>query len=389
MKKITFTNVMILVITLVSTLPLKAELSAFQQYQNNPTLDNVGIAFAAAINARNDQQLNQLMNYDKLFDRTFDIVGNPKAFKNFRVGFQNGASSRMFASWYHNMDQFNGKAMFRQVVNIEGELRPFILIDIKDAGFIFVELIVDEKSHRIIDMFIHSNGELISQTFAEMVSLIKPESSNYFKQLLGVREANTQFVAVIKEVAQFQRNGNYEAAYKRLKQLKGPLGEARVISMMRLNIAGLWSDYFYYQELERINKLHGDNPKVFFTLLDYLFQQKQYGKVNERLTKLYHRLGEDPYIGSLIAFNLARLGKDTEALTMIEKLINAEPNNESYYWIKFEALVSAKAYTQAIAVVDQIAEKFAMTFDEETLALDDFYQDFIASPEFKQWQSQQ
>lgn len=372
---------------LIPALYAESSPTALATYQKNPTLENLGHAFAEGMNNQDSNALWQIIDLDGMLDRIFELTGNQEAFASFRVGLKQGIKNRLFENWFVNINQNRGEVKYRRIIKVAGEPRPFVIIDIYDEGLMFLELVVDPKTNKIVDMFIYSNGEFISQTYAQIASLSRPESSNYFKRLVGKLEVNHELGAVMKQVATHNQTGNYEASYKAVIQLPEALARTRVISLMRVNLAGLWSEPHYDKELARLAQLHGDDPTLFFMLLDHYFNVKDFEHLLSGIERVRQRVGKDTYIDELSGVYLTYAGEYDKALENLNSVIASNPDDEDIYWFKVETLILAERYQAALGVVDVLEEKFAVTIDPELMAEHERYRDFLASKEFKGWRS--
>ncbi|NVJ51953.1 MAG: hypothetical protein HWE11_16300, partial [Gammaproteobacteria bacterium] len=249
--------------------------------------------------------------------------------------------------------------------------------------------IVDPKSRRVVDLYVHTSGENLSASLAKVFGLMMPDSKNFLKRLIGRPDINTDVAKVFQKVTQLNRQGRYQQSYQELKNLPQPVRESRVVSVMIVSFSSSVSDDVYQKELANLHRLFGDDEDLFLMMMDHYYFSEDYDRGITGLNRLNKRFNGDAAIEQLISsFNYLKQDY-TSALKHINQAIELEADQVDYYWFKADILIAAKQFAQTLKVFDTIRDEFGITADPQLLRQDEQFKDLVASPEFKEWEKQQ
>lgn len=376
-------SVILSVCFMVAALPARSD--SFETYQKNPTLENAAEVFVEGMNNRDIPTLNKIVDVDGLLDRALNGLGDDQTMRDVKRGAKQGIEANMYNNWFRVLNETDGVVDFRRLINVDGQKRALVLMDMGESGMNFLELIVNPKTRKVEDIYVHTTGETLSQSMTKVFGMMMPNSSNFLKRILDRRDIDNTIVNSFRDINNYNRQGQYDKSYRKLKTLPQDVQDTRVISLMKVFMAQSLSDEVYRKELDQLDKLHGKDPEMFFILMDHYFFTEQYDRGISGLKMLNKRFGEDGAIENLISV-YQFLKKDyTQALKHIDKAIAMEPEKLDHYWFKADVLNGKGDFKGTLAIFDKIESMADIYVDPVELRKLEGYEALVASDEFKRW----
>lgn len=347
-----------------------------------------GMQFAEALNAQDMDALTAVFDANSFVAHVLDLAEiTGKTRESAEQGMRAQMAQRTFNGWMQVLENTQGEATFRRVIRVDNQPRALILLDYEDEGLNYLEAIVDANTGRIVDFYVHHSGEILSHSLAKAIALMMPESTNVFKRLLGVKDIDSQAAEIFIKAGEFQRGGDPESALKEMLKLPREMQNSELISIMKVTFAAMISEDSYANQLRLLDRHHGDNPALFFILMDHYLNEGEYDRGLAGLANLQRRFGGDAALSFLQAI-FGHSKNDLEAATTFaQKAIEQDPAELDYYWFLSAVYNDSGKYTELVDLFENMAVDFELEFDLTVFEEDADYEGFVASAAFKAWKA--
>ncbi len=365
--------------------------STFASSISQPGVDKLeynGKRFSEAINQGEPEALLNLIDSDKMAENIAQLISddlNARDKQDIERGIKIAIKDRFVPSLINMVTSQSGEVVYRRMIRVAGEPRAVLLVDFGDEGMNFLEIVSDRKSGKIIDWYNYITGELVSHSVANAISLMLPEKSNFFTRLIGGVKPDKKVVDVFKKVARYNQVADYAKSFHALGELPEAIRNHRTILALRAGFAQFVSDEEYAKQLSLVDKLYGDQPDVFFLLLDHYYMTEQYDKAIVGLSGLKKRLGNDMALVELEGNLYFTKGDFTNAARLFNELVSERKDYEDGYWALMTVYNSAKQFDKLLTVVAVLNEQFDAEIGPDSFLEDEIYQAFIDSNEYKRW----
>lgn len=349
---------------------------------------HVAEQFANALNTRDIDAVIAQMDLQR-FARTISKQVFEASDEKNRQSFENGVMKSMrtttLQSWFHALDQSDGRADFLRVIKVGAQRRSVVRLDFGDNGVNYLELLIDPRQGKIVDVLPHSSGQLLTDSVVAVAVLAMPDSGNLITRVLGVRQPDKAVLGILKQVSNANRQGQFGEAYKALLKLPVDLQKTRVISVLRLNLATSMGEPIYSRELDKLAADFGHEPELALMLIDYHLNQQQYDKGLEAIATMEARIGPDALLSVLKATLAMQQQAHAKAADFAREAVQLEPARQDSHWLLLTNLLRGEQYEAAAEQLDAIAERFQLAYSPDELEDNAEYHGFVQSPAFQAW----
>ncbi len=285
----------------------------------------------------------------------------------------------------------DGSYRLLRVREVDGRPRALFRTVPTDGGINYHDTVFELDAHGtpvIVDIDIYMTGELLSQTVRRTILPIVVDAKRSRLEKLVRRES--LFVThgdAVQALLITARSGDPHDALDQYSQLPAELQEDLLVMMSALLAAQrLGVDTPQYNALsERFMKTHGRGNNAELVRIDPLITLGKRREVIQMFRRLDRRVGGDPYLSALIAYQLAELGEHAEAKKLIEAAIAADPDFEDMYWVAIDVSILSDDHATTLRHMIVLHDRFGMRFAEDLSAVE-AYRAFTASPQHEQWQ---
>lgn len=244
----------------------------------------------------------------------------------------------------------------------------------------------DGADAKAVDAYIHTSGELLSETMRVMIApAFAKEKGVSLGKLLGLPDDDplTGFARLHQLIEQGDHRGAlaaYAALPKATRALKG-------ILLQRLRAAQQVGDREYRLALKELAAAFPRDPATSFMLIDAHFMDKELEPGLACIDRLEQALGGDPYLDTQRAALLMETGHLPEARLKAEAAVRNEPVVKYSWWTLVTVTLRQRDHRRTAELLTAMKERFALTFGD--LAEIPDYKQFVASPEYAAWLKQQ
>jgi tetratricopeptide (TPR) repeat protein len=352
-------------------------------------LTALGQSYAQAINDLDADAFSALISNPHLAQEIADFAGDSASeklelFRAFEEAMP-GISKRMLKE----LERQGSRAVFLRVHEFDGMRGPLVRYSVGD-GYNYVLLLpvrpADAGSSALIgDMYYATGGELLSETMGIATKLVVSPSETFLGKLFGVNEVDQDLVSRFGKIGQLRQQNKLKEAFEVLDQIPGGARNHRVILMNTIQIASQLDEGLYREELRRLAKYHGDDPRAAFTLLDHYFFENDLDGAMSIIDLMEESYGSDAVLYLFRAnVELARSRIDA-ALGFADSAVQLEPGNEEAQWTRLTILVEAEMFGESVGVLQLLESEFGYLFAREDFEADPLYAEFVRSEEFAQW----
>jgi tetratricopeptide (TPR) repeat protein len=352
-------------------------------------LDTIGTTFAQAINNQDLDTLNEIFDLNAfarraaktVFDKDSDIRG-------FVKGFSAKGSMHIIRSIFDPAIDQKAHAKYLRTLFNAKEANPLIRLDMEEGGHEYILLTVEKNEHGnlvVVDLFLATSGKKSSVGVGTAVQLLFAPSQSMIKKLFGIKDVDKTLLTQLHEIGKLRREKKYAEAYHLIKGMPLNIRTQRIILDLAIQLSQAIDDKAYYQQLELLEKYHGNDPSAAFMLIDFHFSQGNMDKVIRSIDKAIARYGKDAALLNLKSSTAITFGKHEEALVYAKEAIHIEPDFEDAYWSLVSIYIATKQYTHVVSAFKSIEQNLGYEFMAENFSGDEFYADFVKSQPFSDW----
>lgn len=273
------------------------------------------------------------------------------------------------------------------VLHDDKQLLSVVRINLPQGGSNYYELNLKFINGRyyIADIFLLTNGQYISETLAQSLAMIQSQPGGWLAKLVGEQNSREHVLSTMKKTIAYRNKGDFDNAYKSLKELPESVRQQELVQLMNLMIATHLDETIYRQELSNFAKLQGNNPRYYFMLIDHYFYQEEYNLALNSIDKMLQRYPSDASLLTLKANVLLAQKEFAKAQSALNAAQLLEPDFEDLYWSGVTTALADNNFTNAIYWLKAYEQQFDYNFTRENFDEQEIYADLILSREFNRW----
>jgi hypothetical protein len=351
-------------------------------------LAELGQHWAAAINERDASALTEILNLEFLAARSASTFTNNETERSgFIRGFL-GARDNFVRNLLATIEAGGGHALYLKVHTFDGMRGSLVRYDFEEQGTNYLLLLAENvpgSGPRVVDMFVATNGQRLSDTLGAISQLLFNPSESLLGKVFGVHDLDENLAGTFRRIGELQRQGDTVGVYEALAALPETIRNHRVMMNLSVQVASLLSEDTYRQELARLARYHRDDPTAAFMLIDYYFYKGDMQSAMEAVLGMERAFGLDGAIAMLKA-NIALAAEDVDgAREFAEQSVELEPENETSRWTLVAILMPAEAYEDGIAVLESLEADFGYELDDAFFSDNEAFAGFVESREYAAW----
>ena len=332
-------------------------------------------------------EADKLVNFDAYSGRVARLVFDSRIKQNsFAVGFTNGLEKEPFVEKVFTATLVEPTTYDYLGLNREG--LPIIRAVFESGGFEYVKLIVEhdkENQLRISDFMFASTGDFSSTGTANSVKYLLQPSDSILARLLGGMQPNKELSDNFKRIAELRSKGENEKAFRLLQTLPPEVRNQKELLIVSISLTSVLDEELYRKELSKLDKHHGNDPRLAFMLIDHYFYTEDWDKAISALKTVKHEWSDDAALNTLLAEVMYQKGQIDEAISTSLYAINLEPDMELPYWSAVNIYNRSGKFVDLVDIFKELQVNFSYTFTAEDFVEDEAYAQFSLSDAFKEW----
>lgn len=342
----------------------------------------------AAVANQDARAFSAILDQEKMVDRILVGLGvNAKFRAGFMKGMIEGGGLTNLSNEIIGAVQKGGDYKFVRMTENGGEFRPLFRLTLPDSGGInYHELVVSTdaaKRPRIADMYVYLSGELLTQTIRRLVlPAVAAENAGIMARLTGTESDFLKHISTMQQINSLQKSGQFQQAMGLFATLPDSLQRDKTILLTKLLVAQQLNDQEYAKVIKDLDQYFPNDAARDFRAMDLLVLQEQHEELIQTIDRLLAVL-QDPYLNILKVDSLLALDRTEDAQKAVAAAKAVAPDKIDIYWVEISLTLRTKDHAQTAALLDEIGEKFGMTFNDLTAIPE--YADFAASDLGKAW----
>lgn len=252
-----------------------------------------------------------------------------------------------------------------------------------DAGYDYFEFECDSNG-RIIDWFVHSQGNRISDMAVQLATGIVGDGRTSDTAIGAAGEEDSQ-LEIWREFYGHVRAGRHQLAYEALAHVPADFRQTRDWAALRVRIAGAVGNEQYQSSLDHLASQFSDVAELQFLLIDHYFLKQQFDQSLRAITAFEQFVGEDG-ITNLLKCNVqVAAGQHNAAIQSCQHGIDVEPDQASLYWSLVAIGLELEKPNLVLTVLSQYEQAFAIQFDPVKLAAKPSFAKLANTSEYQRW----
>jgi tetratricopeptide (TPR) repeat protein len=201
-------------------------------------------------------------------------------------------------------------------------------------------------------------------------------------RLTGVEAEFLKNISTMQKINELNQTQKYKEAYALFSTLPAALQKDKTVLMTKLLVAQHVGDNEYAQVIRELELNFPNDAARDFRAMDLLAMQEQHDELIKTVDRLLTVI-QDPYLNILKVDSLLALNRTDEARQAVAEAKAVAENRIDVYWVEMSMLLKARNHSATATLLDEIGEKFGMTFNDLTTVPE--YAEFAESPVGKDW----
>lgn len=329
-----------------------------------------------AINDKNSDFVDTVYDFDHLIEHVTDGIDAPKDYEEgFKEGFRKSYTPGVIL--LSTMGE-TGYYKFLRMKSVDPPIGLFRLVS--EQGVNYHEIHMNKNADgeiMIEDFYSYLEAELFSQGIKRLYIInLSQEMENFSHPIADA-------LPIINDIAMLADGGKPGEAFAKLRKLPKSVLEQKIVMLILLSLGqDLGEDSLKVAE-QTFRDIYPKDPLVDLKLMEFGFRSGDTSRILTSIQKIQNSIGEDHYLQMLKATVFKNMNKLPEAKQLLYNALESEPNNDEYYWVLLDLLITNKEYDTAVEWFQKLYEQF----DENPAdyLIYDGYRDFYESKPYKNW----
>lgn len=279
-----------------------------------------------------------------------------------------------------------GKYSLLRVKVVDGRPRALFRM-IGSAGVNYHEFLLEPRGNlRIVDIFVYSNGEWISDVvrrgFLPLARKTRPDRS---APLEPAEQYYMENLEAVTEMNRLSREGFHRDALAVYREMPHQLKSQRAVMMQRFDIAMRVGSQEYADAVHDLKQRFPNDPTVGLALIDYHFVRGRYARALASIDRMNELIGGDPYLDFFRANVLYAADRLAEAKLAARRAIAAEADLENPYWTLLTISLDEKEFVETARLLTAMERELGLVLGD--IGVVPGYREFMQSVAYADWQA--
>ncbi len=249
----------------------------------------------------------------------------------------------------------------------------------------FVLGLDEEDRPRVVDMFIASNGELLSESFRS--ALLPDRVSLQVLNMLLMPTPGDFAVEVearpLYRLGELFREGKCQEVVDTFDRESAALSKMKRAHLLRITAAGRIDAALHAKAIEEMRKAFPGDPSTDLASHATLSAHGDHDAAIAAIDRLDRAIGGDPYLLLLRARAQLLAGRPDEAQASAARAVEAEPTIHDGWWTYVTVALHRKDFAATAHGLKEAERLLGAVFDD--LTDDPAFAEFIQSPDYAAW----
>jgi tetratricopeptide (TPR) repeat protein len=287
--------------------------------------------------------------------------------------------------------QTGGSYRLVRVLRRDGRYHAVFRMILPNQGMNYHDIRIVRANGQIVGdrIFVAISGEEMADTMRAL-ALPALQDRNLVGRLSGKQRAGEAAfdttIALLKAV----REGQFQEAVNLYDRLPEANRSNKSVMLAMINAQGELDETKYLESIDRYREAYPNDPSLGLILLDAAGLRKDWDLLEISRQKLTDWTGGDPYLDLMIAAILCQDPASIEkALRLAEKIDPSTVGLPQAHEYKFSVALSGKDFKTVVQQMIVLRDEYGVEFDETLIRAEPLFAEFVQSPEFADWLSQQ
>lgn len=341
-----------------------------------------------ALNERDAAAFEAIVDLDALAQRAMRDLDLSEEERNGVAHGMRQAGGRLAGNVLALVRHNNSRVLHLRSQKREGQSSSLLRFDHFDAegegaGADYVEFDFGADG-RVVDWYSHGQGERLSDSMGRLLALMMPREG-LLARIFGVSEVDKDLALIVRRMGEQQRVADYAGAYATLGEVQGALRETRLWAVMRVTMATNASDELRRESMKYLFDHFGDAPDLQFLLIDYHFENGDFGAVVSALESFEQVVIEDEVTTQLKCIAASHGQQWPRAQGFCERSLQIEPSLKNTWWLLIDIGRQTGDADLVLTTLAGYERQFEVQFNPDLLVEDEAYAWLKSKPEFKKW----
>ena len=236
---------------------------------------------------------------------------------------------------------------------------------------------------KIIDVYIFTTGEYLSETFSNLYDATISQKPNIVDKFL--KKTLVDDLLKIADIRSSMASGDYEQAYKVFNSLSSEGKKQKMFKLMGVLIAGQLDEETYAKEIKEFEALFPNDPSLYLVSIDGYILSEKYNRALMQTNLLDRTLGGDSFLNYMRA-NIYYVKQDfTNSTKYIETFMKDYPHMIDGYDVALTLYIEGGKPKKAIEILDTMLNLFEYDKTELKQSIEENFPTFLKTPEYIQW----
>ncbi|MFY7669858.1 tetratricopeptide repeat protein [Tenacibaculum sp. MEBiC06402] len=360
--------------------------TAFSQKLNEKRiskLEKIGYAIDSTLFNSDYKYVDDIYNIKGLTERFF-IESEDSEIKKYNSGFYKGFSGNFSL----------GKELVKQI-ELGAEYTFLRAYSENDEYFLLFRLFGEEglNYHRhlikyinnepkIVDTYIYLTGEYLSESF-KVIYEMSLNNLSFMKRILNRNDLKDY--EKIDKMKRYRDSGKYEELVELYESLNEKSKKKKIFKIYSLLGSQHLSEELYIKYIDEYEKEFPNDPSLYLISMDGFIMKNQFDDALTTLDKLDKSIGIDDFL-DYYRGNIYYMKKDYKMSK--DKFLNVVSNYPNFvdgYDGLLTLYIESNEKGKAIEILNVMVERFDLRKEDLKSSVEETFQDFSKSNEFKAW----
>ena len=211
------------------------------------------------------------------------------------------------------------------------------------------ELVTKNSQFQIVDMYIYSTGENLSESMNKIFLSSVPK--NIVEKIL--KPKNVGDTAHFAEASKAIKQQDFENALNHLDKIKGDIKNKKIFHVIKVQAASQLADDIHLKALEAFKDQYPDDPSGNLMFVDYYVLKGDYQSAILALQKLQEATNDD-FLNYLKANLFYEAGQIEKAIDNYKDVVENYPDYSTAYLNLLGLYTEKGMYAESIGLIDSM-----------------------------------